>query len=174
MAAKRIGKFAQTKPFAFSIVIGTLNPWCADILTQTVVEKRGQIDWERNAVFAAFGAIYLGGFQYFLQVNLYRRMFSGMDRFAALSLSEKLRDGPGKLGAAKQIAFDVFVHLPLIYFPTFYCMKESIQGEAKREPFEVIQNGLSKYRQNFSEDGKAMLQVWVPGDIICFGMVPIW
>jgi hypothetical protein len=41
-----------------------------------------RIDWRRNAAFALFGATYLGAFQYVLQVNLYRRLFPHMDRFA--------------------------------------------------------------------------------------------
>lgn len=40
-------------------------------MTQMVVERKElhEVDWVRNGVFVVFGAVYLGGFQYWLQVR---------------------------------------------------------------------------------------------------------
>ena len=53
-----------------------------------------------------------------------------MDRFAKLSFAEKLKDKKGILDAAKMVVFDVTVHLPIIYFPTYYTVKEFVGGES--------------------------------------------
>jgi hypothetical protein len=52
-----------------------------------------------------------------------------MDRFAKLSFAEKLKDKAGILDAAKMVVFDVTVHLPVIYFPTYYTVKEFVGGK---------------------------------------------
>ena len=52
-----------------------------------------------------------------------------MDRFAKLSFAEKLKDKAGLLDAAKMVVFDVTVHLPVIYFPTYYTVKEFVGGK---------------------------------------------
>ena len=53
-----------------------------------------------------------------------------MDRFANASMAEKMKDVPGMISAVKQICFDVFVHLPFMYFPAFYTVKEFCQGSS--------------------------------------------
>jgi hypothetical protein len=63
------------------------------------------------------------------------------------------------------VAFDVIIHAPIIYFPTYYTVKESIGGR-KWNPFEWIRDGISKYRKNMAEDLIAMAKVTVPSDCI--------
>ena len=63
MSIVEIGK---KHPFWFQMVICTAKTSLCDILIQLYVEKKKQIDWQRNAVFIAFGSVYLGGFQYLL------------------------------------------------------------------------------------------------------------
>ena len=53
-----------------------------------------------------------------------------MDRFAKLPLAEKLKDKAGILDAMKMVVFDVTVHLPMIYFPTYYTVKEFVGGKS--------------------------------------------
>lgn len=52
-----------------------------------------------------------------------------MDRFAKLSFADKLKDKAGIIDAAKMVVFDVTVHLPMIYFPTYYTVKEFVGGK---------------------------------------------
>ena len=60
----RIAAFPKANPFAFNLFVATGKTSAADLLTQTVVERKGpgDIDWKRNASFAVFGFGYLGAF----------------------------------------------------------------------------------------------------------------
>ncbi|KAJ8602093.1 hypothetical protein CTAYLR_001648 [Chrysophaeum taylorii] len=173
-AAARVFAFPKAYPFNFNLIVATLKTSAADILTQTTVERKAphEIDWRRNASFAVFGFSYLGGFQYWLQVNMFRRWFAGMDRFTQLSFAEKLRDTRGLVTAGKQIFFDCFIHLPFMYYPTFYVVKQAVQGD-DTTPDAIVSNGLTKYVTNFLPDQTAMLSVWFPADFIIFS-VPLW
>jgi len=168
----RLATYPKTNPFNFNLLVATAKTSAADLVTQTTVERKSEIDWRRNASFAVFGCLYLGGFQYWLQVNMFRRWFAGMDRFTKLSLGEKLRDGPGLRTALKQIGFDCFIHLPFMYYPTFYIVKQAVQGEPM-PPDRVVATGLAKYVANFVPDQTAMLSVWFPADFVIFS-VPLW
>ena len=106
-------------------------------------------------------------------VNIYRIMFPTMERFARASFAEKLRDTAGMVGAAQQVAFDIFFHLPFMYLPVFYAMKESIQGD-RSSIASFIRKGIQTYSMNFWADSKAIFYVWGPADIVVFGLVPMW
>jgi hypothetical protein len=122
--------FAERNPFIFQLGVATAKTSAADIMVQVVVEKKkwDEIDYKRNGIFVVFGFAYLGGFQYWLMVNKFSKWFPTRARFAKLSLGEKLKDTAGMLDALKMVAFDVFVHLPLIYFPCYYTCKEIVTG----------------------------------------------
>ena len=76
------------------------------------------------------------------------------------------------LSAAKQVCFDVFVHLPFMYFPTFYAVKEFVQGTSW-SPVDWVRDGCTKYYHNFSKDFRAMFQLWAPADVVLFSL-PMW
>jgi hypothetical protein len=56
------------------------------------------------------------------------------------------------------VFFDVFVHLPFMYFPTFYAVKESVQGSSW-SPMDWVQDGCIKYYNNFKADFTKMFMV---------------
>ena len=137
-----------------------------------MIERKEEIDWMRNGVFVVFGATYLGGFQYWLQVNMFAKWFPNMSRFANQSFSAKLRDTAGLIDTAKQVLFDVLIHLPFMYFPTFYAVKESVMGSSW-SPMDWVVDGCTKYYNNFRKDFTAMFCLWAPADCIIFA-VPLW
>ena len=102
--------FAQSQPFANNILIATAKTAAADLLAQTVIggASLDAVDWERSLLFMGFGAIYLGGFQYLYQVNVFKRMFD-IDSFTNKPWADKLRDGPGLQALAAQTALDLTV-----------------------------------------------------------------
>jgi hypothetical protein len=60
----------------------------------------------------------------------------------------------------------------------YYTFKLSITGtpslmEGRPLP-EIATAAFAKYRENARDDWIAFWQVWVPGDIIVFGLVPMW
>lgn len=109
----------------------------------------------------------MGGFQYWLMVSKYRQWFPTMDRFAKLTFAQKLKDTAGIIDAAKMVIFDVVVHLPMIYFPTYYTVKEFVGGSSYN-PIDWAKDGVTKYSNNMKEDLTAMIQLWGPSDCIQF------
>lgn len=161
--------FAKRNPFAFQLMIATGKTSAADLMVQVVAERKkiDEIDWKRNGIFVVFGCAYLGGFQWWLMVTKYRQWFPTMDRFAKLTFAQKLKDTAGLIDAAKMVLFDVVVHLPMIYFPTYYTVKEFVSMKSYN-PADWVKDGVTKYSANAKEDLKAMIQLWGPSDCIQF------
>jgi len=164
----RISSIPATYPLAFGVVFSGVKTSFSDFLVQKVVEQKEKIDWKRNAAFAAFGFIYLGGVQYAIYVPIFGRMFPGAAAFAAKSIRDKLKDTKGMLQLAAQVLLDQCVHHPLMYFPAFYCTKELVL-QANPD----LSRALGDYRKNMKEDLLALWKVWVPGTIINFAFMPM-
>lgn len=161
--------FAKENPFVFQLGVATAKTSAADLVAQVVAEKKSfdEIDWKRNFIFVVFGFAYLGAFQYWLMVNKFRQWFPTMDRFAKLSFADKLKDKAGILDAMKMVVFDVTIHLPVIYFPTYYTVKEFVYGKSWN-PAEWAMTGVSNYANNAKEDLTAMIKLWGPSDCVQF------
>lgn len=161
--------FAKRSPFLFQLGVATGKTMAADLLTQMAAEGKslGEVDWKRNGIFVVFGFAYLGGFQYWLMVTKYRQWFPTMDRFAKLSIAEKLKDTAGILDAIKMVVFDITVHLPMIYFPCYYSVKEFVSGSSWN-PIDWVTDGVTSYSTNLKDDLTAMIQLWGPSDCIQF------
>jgi hypothetical protein len=161
--------FAKDNPFTFQLIVATAKTSAADLMTQMVAERKSlnEVDWKRNGIFVVFGFAYLGGFQYWLMVSKYRQWFPTMDRFAKLPFAEKLKDTAGLLDAAKMVLFDICIHLPMMYFPTYYTVKEVVGGQSWN-PTDWVKDGVTKYAGNMKEDLTAMVQLWGPSDCIQF------
>ena len=164
-----IGSFVKDHPFKFQLGVATVKTSAADLVAQVVAERKSfdEIDWQRNALFVVFGFTYLGCFQYWLMVTKYRHWFPTMDRFAKLPFAEKLKDTAGILDAMKMVLFDVTIHLPILYFPTYYAVKEAVGGQSWN-PADWVKDGVTKYTKNANEDLTAMIQLWGPSDCIQF------
>lgn len=163
--------FAERNPFIFQLGVATAKTSAADIMVQTIVDRKSfnEIDWKRNGIFVFFGFAYLGGFQYWLMVNKFSKWFPTRQRFAQLSLGEKIKDTAGMIDALKMVAFDVFIHLPLIYFPAYYTCKEVVTGTSWN-PIDWVKDGVTKYWNNKEEDCLAMIKLWGPSDCIQFSL----
>lgn len=165
-------KFAQEYPFANNIMIATAKTAAADLLAQTVIGGTPlmEVDIQRSFLFCAFGAIYLGAFQYAYQVNVFKRLFD-VDKFTTQPWGEKLRDIPGLKGLAGQTALDLTV-LTAIYLPTFYIFKASVFS-GSLDPSVWVESGIQTYQTNFAKDEVDLLKVWFPADLVCFS-VPLY
>lgn len=138
--------FPKDHPFAFQLIVATGKTAAADLMVQSVAEGKSlaEVDWKRNAIFVVFGFAYLGGFQWYLMVHKYRQWFPTMDTFAKMSFAEKIKYHAGILDAGKMVLFDIFIHLPLMYFPTYYAVKEFVSGDTWN-PVDWIRDGVTKY-----------------------------
>lgn len=165
--------WARANPLANNLLIATAKTSAADLVTQIVVERKSwaEVDWKRNTVFCMFGFVYLGGFQYWYQVNVFTRLFPGIERFTSQPWLAKLRDGPGLRALAAQVIFDCGVLLS-VYLPVFYVFKASIFSD-RVDPAEWFSTGISNFRRNFSSDALDLVKVLGTADAICFS-VPLW
>lgn len=166
------GTFAQTYPFVNNVGIATVKTAAADLLAQTVIAQTplDAIDWQRSFLFCLFGATYLGGFQYWYQVNIFKQLFD-VDKFTQQTWSEKVNDREGLKALATQTALDLGV-LTAIYLPTFYIFKASVFG-GSADPMDWATLGFQNYQTNFAKDEWDLIRVWFPADLVCFS-VPLY
>ena len=166
------GEFAKAYPFANNVMIATAKTAAADLLAQTVIAQTPlmEIDLERSFLFCLFGAVYLGGFQYLYQVQIFKKLFD-IDKFTTQPWADKLKDGPGLKALAAQTALDLSV-LTLIYLPTFYIFKASVFSGSP-DPSVWIGTGITNFQENFAKDEFDLIRVWLPADLVCFS-VPLY
>lgn len=156
----------------FSYRIATAKTAAADLLAQVVIAQTplDSVDWERSLLFCAFGALYLGLFQYAYQVNVFKRLFD-VDKFTSQSWEDKFKDGPGLRALAAQTALDLCV-LTFIYLPTFYIFKAGVFSGSP-DPSVWTTTGIDNYQMNFAKDEFDLIRVWLPADLVCFS-VPLY
>lgn len=160
-------------PLAFGVVLSGFKTSFSDLLVQKVVERKEKIDWRRNAAFAAFGFVYLGGIQYTLYVPIFGRLFPNAAKFAAKPLRQKVKDVRGLCNLVLQTFLDQCVHHPLMYFPAFYITKELVMGGRGDGGKPDISRVLSDYRTNMKEDLLALWKIWVPATLFNFAFMPM-
>jgi len=153
----RLTNILKSKPLAVSLFANTTKTVAADILTQTVIEQKNEIDLKRLAVFTTFGCGYLGGWQYFL----FNKCFVRVEQFLALRRFSKLSQ------SVTLTFLDMGVHTPLMYYPAFYMIKGQIEG---KEPSQ----SMVEYKNNFASDMRSICQIWIPAQMINFSLVPLY
>ena len=166
------GEFARQYPNVNNIGIATIKTASADLLAQVAIAHTpvSDIDWQRAFLFCAFGATYLGAFQYWYQVNIFKKIFD-VDKFTSQPWGDKLKDTEGLKSLAAQTAVDLAV-LTLIYLPTFYVFKAGVfSGSA--DPGIWFSQGIDNYTNNFAKDEFDLVRVWAPADLVCFS-VPLY
>ena len=71
------------------------------------------------------------------------------------------------------MALDSFVHMPFLYLPTFYCMREmAMSTQPSPTASEVITGGLRCYQNNFISDVSVQAAIFVPVQALNFGWNP--
>ena len=89
------------------------------------------------------------------QDNLYKLIYAGklpkeenplgdyniINKIPIIVMVTKLKDTAGMIDAVKMVLFDVIIHLPVIYFPTYYTVKEFVSGSSWNPA-----NWVSNYR----------------------------
>ena len=163
----------QEYPFATNVAIATAKTAAADLVAQLLIARTplDQVDLERTFLFMLFGAVYLGGFQYIYQVNIFKKIFPDIERFTSQPWADKLTDVPGLKVLASQTALDLIV-LTAVYLPAFYVFKAGVFGDSADLSVR-LSSGLQSYATNFAKDELDLLRVWLPADILCFS-VPLY
>mmetsp|Transcript_57268 Transcript_57268/g.159389 ORF Transcript_57268/g.159389 Transcript_57268/m.159389 type:complete len:248 (-) Transcript_57268:329-1072(-) len=170
---QQILTFPKRRPFATNVLIATVKTSLADLVVQSATVKDwSEIDWRRNFVFTAFGCAWLGGFQWFVYVDVFSKCFPNAVRFANAPWKEKLKDNAGQRDLLRQAIADNFVYQPCFYFPVFYLFKQSIQGD---EPLgiQTFTSAMQSYGKSFFQDVFGMAAIYFPADILVYS-VPMW
>merc|ERR1719378_1188327 len=71
----------------------------------------------------------------------------------------------------KKVCFDLLIHIPLIYFPSFYIMKDAIDLQSLKTKYAA--ESLRKYRENMLVDCRSAWILWGPTQILTFSIVPL-
>lgn len=136
--ARAYSSWAARAPFFSQVTVATLKTVAADMLVQTLVEKKSiaDLDVRRLGVFAGFGCLYLGCAQYAIYVKGMSRLFNkaALDKFCNAPYREKIRDVTGLKILAGTIAIDFFAIQPFIYWPSYYLVKEVGYGDDLTQP----------------------------------------
>ena len=111
-----MASWAARNPLTLAVVTGGTKNCVCDFLVQAASSQDHKIDWRRNGVFTAFGFLYVGAAQHAIFNHLFPRLLPGL---AKRSLSS--------VGAASLL--DNFVHIPFVYLPVFYCIREVAHSE---------------------------------------------
>lgn len=165
--------FAQQYPNVNNIMIATIKTSIADLVAQTIIGGTSiyDIDIQRNILFCIFGGLYLGAFQYYYQVQIFKKLFPSIEQFTNQSIQEKLQDISGLRALGLQTILDLTV-LTIIYLPAFYIFKASVFS-GTTDPIQWVSYGIDNYQMNFAKDEYNLIRVWLPADIVCFS-VPLY
>jgi protein Mpv17 len=155
---KSYNALASKYPFCTAVLTAGLQTTIGDLVAQLILEKRKQVDWRRTGLFASFGLIYNGGFQYYLYVIKFQQWHGTISRFS------------GPIGAAPAKTFlDQFIHVPTLYFPAFYAFKAVVEG---RPLVTGEDSAVNRYGAEYFECWKACWALWVPAQVVNFTFVP--
>eukprot|EP00484_Ammonia_sp_Unknown_P018311 CAMPEP_0197035672 /NCGR_PEP_ID=MMETSP1384-20130603/13404_1 /TAXON_ID=29189 /ORGANISM="Ammonia sp." /LENGTH=208 /DNA_ID=CAMNT_0042465763 /DNA_START=159 /DNA_END=785 /DNA_ORIENTATION=+ len=127
----------------------------ADLFTQKLIERKKEIDWTRNAVFATFGFGYMGCFQYWLFNIVFFKLFPGQ------SFKQ----------TAKKVCCDSFIKAPFFYFPFFYMIRTFINE--RKFDHKTLTSIKTTYRNNIMDDLKKFWSIWIAAQMFSFGVLPI-
>ena len=165
-----LAALGRRHPFSVSLTTATAKTAAADVITQIFLEDNLQLDLSRTTVFTCFGFWYLGGFQYWLYVRSFGRWFPAAKAFGEhATLAARLKDRAGLKDLGRQVAVGNFIHIPLIFLPSFYLTQEIVHhGFDASGPV-----ALGRYRQNCWSDLRSAWAIWIPGHVVFFS-VPMW
>eukprot|EP00928_Gymnodinium_smaydae_P047554 TRINITY_DN31746_c0_g1_i1.p1 TRINITY_DN31746_c0_g1~~TRINITY_DN31746_c0_g1_i1.p1 ORF type:complete len:282 (-),score=29.89 TRINITY_DN31746_c0_g1_i1:18-863(-) len=167
--------FPERRPYVFNIVCAILCKVFGDLLVQIWENRtmgKSGLNWRRLWLFFLFGLMYVGLAQWYIFVDVFAWLLPNTIRFANEPVDMKLTDYPGQVHYFLQVMLDNFVHFVVLYIPTFYVLKEVVQGSSLLRLNTYIE-GLNRYRDNITVDCLCCWMVWVPGDLIVFA-VPMW
>ena len=161
-------------PLLAAVFCATLKDSSCDVATQRTMNPEGAPwDWRRTAIFATFGATFVGAWQYWLFSVVVPRVIPMSAGFAAAPLRQKLTDTVGLRSIALFVAVENLFNQPFGHFPTLYAIKYRLtHGGASLG--DSVGAGVADARRNFVEDNINSCAVWVPATIINGLFVPVW
>ena len=161
----RANSWIAANALGFSVVFGGLKNFAADYIIQTKFEQEGSLNYRRMFVFTSFGLLYVGGAQYMIFNRILPRFLPGL-------LQGKLKP------AAKAVMFDQVVHMPFLYLPCFYFIREigknpdAVLGNIKEKFYdEIVRPAYASWKNCFSADMLVEMSIFVPVQALNFTVI---
>lgn len=157
LAFRKISKPLLRHPTVLAGTSVSLRYMIGDLVVQKLTCD-DDIDPVRTLLFGTFGLTYASTIGYTVYNRLYAcRFFAGRPLLTA--------------------AVDVVSHMPLLYFPAFYVIREMALCPDRRliteQPLSLVKAGLATARQNAYGDFKAGAGFWFPCHVINFVFFPL-
>eukprot|EP00658_Telonema_sp_P-2_P024480 TRINITY_DN19838_c0_g1_i2.p1 TRINITY_DN19838_c0_g1~~TRINITY_DN19838_c0_g1_i2.p1 ORF type:complete len:207 (+),score=33.81 TRINITY_DN19838_c0_g1_i2:145-765(+) len=153
-----LNQSARQRPLAAAILIAGSKNFVFDLLVQLGSNWDGEVDWRRSGIFTMFGVGYVGGAQYYVFNKLFPRLLGpGLANKQARSV-------------AAAVLLDNLVHIPLVYLPCFYCMRQL--AYTPDQPAMAVQSGLESWQKNLTVDMSMQACVFVPIQTLNFSLNP--
>jgi hypothetical protein len=161
---KSLKAFVEAQPLLAAALVGLLKNMIADEIVQHFVERSNVFDTCRWLTFCLFGFFYVGMFQFMLFNCLLPKALSTL-----LDLNGHWRDTMGA------VIFDQFVHIPFIYLPIFYAIRDCPLCSGHLDLAVAAQGVFDAWRRDVQVDCLAQWSFFIPLQVINFRYVsPYW
>ena len=158
LCINKINNLILLNPFLSAVLMGGFKNGIIDLSMQYFTNNKKSINWKRVCLFAIFGFSYTGGGQYILFNKIFPRILPGGINY-----------GKVKKWLIGGIILDNFIHMPFIYMPTFYWMREYTYSN---NISNAINNGLKYHRNFFIEDVTMQACIFIPFQTFNLGFNP--
>jgi len=156
---KTVNRLVKARPLQWAIGFGSVKYMMADYIAQTQLEGKNikTINWTRFGLFTTFGAVYVGGFQYYVYARFYPYILRNVTQFYQKSLYGFI--------------IDMTIYSPIIYYPIFYCFRDGVYH--KNVSLRQLRMSMLRYKRNFKEDYINLWMVWGVPQITVFTVIPL-
>ena len=144
----RLKTFAKKNPVSAASISLCIKYAVADTLVQKATCS--QFDLDRFLMMSGWGMYY--GF-----VNFF--VFRRISRVKYKTFRRKI---------AASTFLDTCIHLPCFFFPQFYVFQSLVY-----EKRLSLSKSIARWKENFADDFRNCLMVWVPLDLIMFTYIPL-
>jgi len=161
--------FVHRRPLVTALGFGLVNVTMADVVTQTMIEKRSFFDnynWRSTKTIVSLGL-----------------MSVLVDYWTINKVCWYLFPKKNIPHTLYKVFFDQFVVETIFYFPVFYYLRELMYSDKDWDDIngnngskidyhtQLFSIGLNKYFHNAKQDLTSTWILWVPGQVITFGML---
>ena len=180
----RLDQLLSRRPLFYGVLIPTASAVASDLLVQLTSNRMADhhcnryyygfgnfgpsrshnylhnlltLDLNRTAVFATFGVCYLGGFNYLIYAKLMDRVVGRLVNPNNIVLSRGIK-----------MAYDSGIHIPFMYFPTFFFIKDRFIDNDRPSSHSP------GYRLPSLEDLRVSYSFWLPVQFVTFSIASYW
>lgn len=151
-------ELTEAKPLTVGVLVSGILGISADGVAQKCND--GEFHLRRSIAFGIHGLLYIGVVQYVLWIRIFPFI---------------IRNLPAKVArreTSTMVVMDMALHIPFLYFPVFYVLKELIVNEGNLNTL-MLRSAYTIWRTNLCEDIKMSWTVWGPVQCVTFSIIPM-